>query len=135
MKVEAAVRVFKHGAMELEDPDSSQTPDEVKEFYARVYPELTNAEIEGPEHKGAKTIYEFRRAVGTKGIAPLRVEFEIGRTRHGQELRLIHERGGERGGWTIRKEPASQRDDLNIITGIDTDVLLRIGEIARTFKP
>lgn len=64
---EPVVRQFKHGSIQLKDPDASMTPDEVKTFYAAVYPELTNAEIEGPEHKGATIHYEFRKAVGTKG--------------------------------------------------------------------
>ena len=66
LQVETAVREFKYGSMTLADPDPSQTPEEVKAFYAGIYPELNNAEIE-TERKGAKTVYEFRKAVGTKG--------------------------------------------------------------------
>ena len=32
-----------------------------------VYPELTQAVIEGPEYKDDRAEYTFRRAVGTKG--------------------------------------------------------------------
>ena len=67
VQVEKAVREFKYGSMALADPDPSQTPEEVKAFYAMVYPDLTNAAIEGPTRKGAVATYEFRRAVGTKG--------------------------------------------------------------------
>lgn len=67
MKVEQAVREFKFNGMALADPGATMSAEEVKAFYANIYPELNNAEIEGPEHKGAKAIYEFRRAVGTKG--------------------------------------------------------------------
>lgn len=67
MKTEHLVRAFTHSGREYADPDPKLTPEEVKEFYAGIYPELTNAEIEGPEHKGTKAVYEFRKAVGTKG--------------------------------------------------------------------
>ena len=67
MKIEQAVRVFKYNGMELQDPGVAQSVEEVREFYANLYPELNNAEIEGPEHKAGKIIYEFRKAVGTKG--------------------------------------------------------------------
>lgn len=72
MKIEQAVREFKYSGMVLQDPDPAQTPEEVKTFYAGIYPELTNAEIEGPEHKGNKTVYEFRKAVGTKGVKKIK---------------------------------------------------------------
>lgn len=72
LKTEPAVREFRHGSLPLKDPDPKQTPDAVKAFYAHIYPELTNAEIEGPEHKGAKIVYTFRKAVGTKGANPPR---------------------------------------------------------------
>lgn len=36
-----------------------------------TYPEIISAEIEGPEVSGNKTVYKFRRAVGTKGAAGL----------------------------------------------------------------
>jgi hypothetical protein len=43
------------------------TPEQVKDVYSATYPEITSASIEGPEHKGGKLVYTFRRAVGTKG--------------------------------------------------------------------
>ena len=69
VKIETAVREFKYNGLALQDPGPTMTPDEVRTFYARIYPEINNAEIEGPEHKGNKAVYEFRRAVGTKGGA------------------------------------------------------------------
>jgi PRTRC genetic system protein C len=69
LTLEKAVRVFRFNGRDLQDPDQGQTPEQVKDFYAGIYPELTNAAIEGPETKGATTIYEFRKAVGTKGSA------------------------------------------------------------------
>jgi len=44
-----AVRIFKYGSLELQDPDPSMTPEQVREFYSSVYPELTQSVIEGPE--------------------------------------------------------------------------------------
>ncbi len=67
LTIETAVRAFKFNGIALQDPDPKMTPQQVKDFYAGIYPELTNAEIEGPEQKGATLQYEFRKAVGTKG--------------------------------------------------------------------
>ena len=41
-------RIFKYNTMHLDDPDPKMSPEEVKEFYSNIYPELTQAEIEGP---------------------------------------------------------------------------------------
>lgn len=67
LTVETATRAFKFSGRALQDPDIKMTPQQVKDFYAGIYPELTNAEIEGPDMKGAVAHYEFRKAVGTKG--------------------------------------------------------------------
>lgn len=67
LNIEKPVRRFKFNGMDLKDPNQSDTPEKVKEFYAGLYPELTNAEIEGPDTKGAESVYTFRKAVGTKG--------------------------------------------------------------------
>jgi PRTRC genetic system protein C len=69
LEVKALIRVFRYGALELEDPDPKSTAEEVKEFWGDVYPELTQAVIEGPEYKDDRAEYTFRRAVGTKGSA------------------------------------------------------------------
>ena len=67
LNVRPLVRVFRYGALELEDPDSHMTADEVKDFWGDVYPELTQAVTEGPEYKDDRAEYTFHRAVGTKG--------------------------------------------------------------------
>jgi PRTRC genetic system protein C len=67
LEVRSLVRVFRYGALELEDPDPKSTAEEVKDFWGDVYPELTQAVIEGPEYKDDRAEYTFRRAVGTKG--------------------------------------------------------------------
>jgi PRTRC genetic system protein C len=60
-------RVFLYGTARLADPDSSMSPQEVKEFYSMMYPELTTAEIEGFTENGEVIEYTFKKAVGTKG--------------------------------------------------------------------
>ena len=67
LTIRPLVRIFRYGALELEDPDTTLTTEEVKDFWGDVYPELTQAVIEGPEYKDDRAEYTFRRAVGTKG--------------------------------------------------------------------
>jgi PRTRC genetic system protein C len=62
-------RVFKHGQLELEDIDPAMSPAEIKEHYADVYNELTQAVIEGPNYTENAEEYVFRKAVGTKGVS------------------------------------------------------------------
>jgi PRTRC genetic system protein C len=67
MDVQRVVRFFEYGPLRLSDPDYAMSPERVKEFYAAVYPELTQAVVEEPERRGATQVYKFTRAVGTKG--------------------------------------------------------------------
>ena len=67
IKIQSLSRVFAYGSITLPDPGGNLVPEQVKEMFAAAYPELTNATVEGPETKGDKMIYTFRRAVGTKG--------------------------------------------------------------------
>ena len=60
-------RKFKYNGITLDCPGLEFSPAEVKDIYTNAYPELTNAVIEGPIQTGDKLVYEFRRAVGTKG--------------------------------------------------------------------
>lgn len=60
-------RIFKYGALVLDDPGADMSLNEVKEFYGEVYPELTQSNIEGPEITDEGLVYEFRKTVGTKG--------------------------------------------------------------------
>lgn len=62
-------RAFSYNGVELPDIGGDLTPEQVKDVYAATYPEITSAAIEGPEHKGGKLVYTFRRAVGTKGAS------------------------------------------------------------------
>lgn len=81
MQSEELIREFKYGSVKLADPSSAFSLTQVREFYANHYPELLNADIEGPEMTGNRQIYTFRRAVGTKGLDKR------------EALRLLQEKG------------------------------------------
>lgn len=59
-------RKFSYNNLELEDIPGL-TPEEVMVEYSNVYPELTQAVVEGPEYTEDAQVFTFRRAVGTKG--------------------------------------------------------------------
>ena len=62
-------RVFQYSGIKLPDPDSSMNPIEVRDFFAMAgRPELSSAEVRGPEIVGEELIYTLHRAVGTKGM-------------------------------------------------------------------
>ncbi|UVA80444.1 PRTRC system protein C [Pandoraea commovens] len=67
MKTEALHREFRYNSVKLADPAPAFSIQQVRDFYANTYPEIVNADIEGPEMSGSKQVYTFRRAVGTKG--------------------------------------------------------------------
>lgn len=60
-------RVFTYNQLTLKDPDPALLPEEVKQFYASLYPELTQAAVEGPETKEDGQHFTFRKVAGTKG--------------------------------------------------------------------
>ena len=67
IKTQALERSFTYNGMALPDPGPHLSPEQVRDIYSAAYPEITTAAIEGPEQKGNKLVYTFRRAVGTKG--------------------------------------------------------------------
>lgn len=67
MAIAQAVRVFRYSGIELPDPGAHMSPDQIRNLYSATYPELTAAAVEGPTASGDRLVYEFRRAVGTKG--------------------------------------------------------------------
>lgn len=71
MDIQKLLREFRYNGVVLVDPNETFSLVQVRDFYATVYPEILSADIEGPQQVGAKTIYTFRRAVGTKGGASL----------------------------------------------------------------
>lgn len=67
MKIETVVREFNYNGVKLVDPLPTSDPEKIKAFYSALYPEITSATVEGPESRGNKLIYTFKRSVGTKG--------------------------------------------------------------------
>jgi PRTRC genetic system protein C len=51
----------------LPDPNPEMTIEEVMQFYAGQYPELTTAQVEEEERTGNKVTYRAKTSVGTKG--------------------------------------------------------------------
>lgn len=66
MDVQKIERVFEYGSLRLADPDPVMTPERVRDFYAAVYPELSQAVVGEAERRGATEVYKITRAVGTK---------------------------------------------------------------------
>lgn len=67
MEIIELTRVFKYNSLDLADPGPAMSAEQVRDFYANLYPEIVSAAIEGPEQRDDKLVYTFRRAVGTKG--------------------------------------------------------------------
>jgi PRTRC genetic system protein C len=63
----AVTRVFMYNGRMLPDPDPTMNPNEVKQFYAAIHADLTNAAVEGGQFEGDTQVFEFKRAIGTKG--------------------------------------------------------------------
>jgi len=77
MKVESVKRSFSFNGVTLPDPGPDLSPEQVKDLYAATYPDLTSAQVEGPEIKGNKLVWSFRRAVGTKGASHPPLEIAV----------------------------------------------------------
>ena len=66
--VEVLPRRFEYDSLTLDDIPGMD-PEEIKEFYAAgIYPELTQAIIEGPTLKDGTVVYKFKKIAGQKGI-------------------------------------------------------------------
>lgn len=64
---ENVTRTFTYGGRVFPDPDQSLSPEQVKQFYANIHPDLLNAQVEGGEFQGDTQVFRFERAIGTKG--------------------------------------------------------------------
>jgi len=60
-------RSFTYNGVSLPDPMPNGTLEDVRDIYSATFPEIVSASIEGPETKGGKLVYTFRKGVGTKG--------------------------------------------------------------------
>lgn len=67
MKITTMIRRFYYNGLELPDSDPRFIPEQVRDFYATMYPEITTASIEGPEESDGALKYRFTHALGTKG--------------------------------------------------------------------
>jgi PRTRC genetic system protein C len=120
MDIQNLTREFRYNGVVLADPAPALSLPQVRDFYANVYPEITSADIEGPEQLGAKVIYTFRRAVGTKG-AGLTREVALQRLRAGgrlvPELRPAHAITAEQGRTPLGQELKRLIDQHRRATG------------------
>ncbi|MBA3664009.1 MAG: PRTRC system protein C [Bacteroidetes bacterium] len=53
--------------IELKDPHPNMSHQEVINHYSSQYPELTTANIDGPNMEGDVAVYKFTTVLGTKG--------------------------------------------------------------------
>ena len=60
-------REFSYNGVKLPDPNPAMTPEEVRQFYATQYPDITTASITDPEAEGDRLRYSFARAIRSKG--------------------------------------------------------------------
>jgi len=60
-------RIIAYDGREFPDPDPKMSVDEVRQYLANFFPELSNAETKESK-RGEDTIVEFKRRVGTKGV-------------------------------------------------------------------
>lgn len=58
-------------------------------------------------------------------MRPSKVEFEIGKTKHGNPVRLVRQQDGT---WSIVLGPADQRDGTRSVDGLTYEQLNAIGE-------
>lgn len=71
LKQEQLARVFEVNGVRFPDLDPSLTPMEVRDLIAAAgRPELSSAEVRGPEIRGNELVFTLHRAVGTKALAP-----------------------------------------------------------------
>lgn len=71
LQVTKLIRVFtikKDGKdVQLSDPDANLTPEQVMKHYIPIYPELTNAVVEGPKVAANKANYSITTKAGKLG--------------------------------------------------------------------
>ena len=60
-------REFVLDGQRLPDPGPHMSVEQVREIYIPSHPEITTAEVTGPEAVDGKMRYTFTRAIGAKG--------------------------------------------------------------------
>ena len=69
MEVHVLEREFLYNGVKLPDTTPTMTPEQVRDTYTHLYPEIATAAIEGPETVAGKLVYKFVRAIGAKGLS------------------------------------------------------------------
>jgi PRTRC genetic system protein C len=64
MEVDRLEREFLYNGVKLPDTTPTMTPEQVRDTYTHLYPEMATAAIEGPETVAGKLVYKFVRAIG-----------------------------------------------------------------------
>ena len=71
LEIKGMIRSFTfkkgNGMITLDDPNTSDSPEMVMNYYSNFYPELTTATVHGPVIKEDKAVYEFKTTIGTTG--------------------------------------------------------------------
>jgi PRTRC genetic system protein C len=67
LEVKTIERKFKYNDEEFSDPNPEMSPNEVLDFYANTYPELTTAQAIESDYDNGTITYEFKVVKGTKG--------------------------------------------------------------------
>jgi len=67
MEVRVLEREFLYNGVKLPDTNPAMTPEQVRDTYTHLYPEIATAAIEGPATAAGKLVYKFVRAIGAKG--------------------------------------------------------------------
>lgn len=60
-------RTFKFGSIELADPDSEMSPQEVLEHYSSAYPQFNNATVKDNGIQGEQHVYRIATSTGHNG--------------------------------------------------------------------
>jgi PRTRC genetic system protein C len=66
MEIHRLEREFLYNGVKLPDTAPTITPEQVRERYTQLYPEIATAAIEGSETVAGQLVYEFIRAIGAK---------------------------------------------------------------------
>ena len=59
-------RIFVYEGREFPDPDPELTPEQIRQHWSTMFPELATATIKESK-KGEDDVFTFERKVGTKG--------------------------------------------------------------------
>lgn len=65
----------------------------------------------------------------------IKTEFDLGKTRFDQPVRLVHGKGSDgRYSWAIYRDAASQRDDTETVRGLTDEQLLAMADAVRAMR-